>query len=200
VVYALIALVLADDEDALVEGLIAGEPEAAAVFVRKFTPRVRRAVQSARIPSADIEDVTQEILIEALRQLRGPGFELRSTLGHWLKSVAFGRVTDYWRASSRRGRGKHVSLDAVDASKSSLRTLPDQEALVLAEEALALLHPRHQIALIGFFRADVSVKELASQFGLSPQRTRAVIAKARELFCASVRSGEKKPRQRRLKE
>jgi RNA polymerase sigma factor (sigma-70 family) len=194
--------VLADtpDDENLLTGLAIGDAEAKASFVHMFERRVRHAVQAAGVPQTDVPDVTQDVLIEALRQLGGAEFKLRGKLGNWVATLTKGRIIDYRRKSARRGAGRHVSIDVMDVSAASFATPPGQEARILANEARDLMPMRHRMALMLHCRHGISVEELARAFGLSTKRTRTIITEAKAMFRELIQTGEKSPSGRRLKE
>jgi RNA polymerase sigma factor (sigma-70 family) len=194
--------VLADtsDDEALVAALAIGDAEATASFVGTFEVRIRHAVQAAGVPQADVPDLTQDILIEALRQLGGPQFKLRSKLGNWVAIVTKGRIVDYRRKSASRGAGKHIPLDMMEPSAASFATPAAQEARLLAHQARDLMPLRHRMALMAHFRQGISVEELAQAFGLSTKRTRTILTEAKAMFRELLQPGEKSPSGRRLKE
>lgn len=178
------------DDSELVEGLGTGDSAAAEAFVRQFEPRIRRAVREANVPAADVPDLTQDILIEAVRQITAGQFQHRATLLTWLRHLTRGRVADYWRAASRRGLGKHVPVERAALTERSFLTPAAQEARLLAEQALGSMPVRHRIAITAHCRGGVPIDELARLFGLSVQRTRGIVTEAKRLFRSAI-CGEK---------
>lgn len=186
------------DEHQIVIGLVNGDADLTTIFVQRYEPRVRRAVIDAGVPATDADDVTQEILIEAIRQLSRGAFQHRSSLRTWMRHVTEGRIVDYWRASSRRGRGKTVPFEELPTSTSSLLAPPGQDARILAEEALTSMPPRHRIALVAHFRAGVNVEDLAKLLGVSVERTRGILTEAKALFRKGVCGREETRAPKRL--
>jgi len=186
------------DERPLIGGVGAGDPHAMELFVRQHERSILRVVRDAGVPAADIHDVSQEILLEVLRQLSAGQFEGRSSVRTWLKHVAHGRIVDYWRGRGRRALGHAVSLDAVESADFNFSTPAAQETRLLAEEALATMPVRHRVAITAHCRGGMSVEELARLFGLSEKRTRNLITEAKAMFRSHVCGHGKMGVRRRL--
>lgn len=182
----------------MVGAVVAGDSDAVGLFVCEYTGRIQRAVREAGVPSSDFEDVAQDILIEALRQLSLNRFQYRSSLRTWVRHVTEGRIADYWRARGRRGRDKTVPLESIDASTPNFLTPAAQEARLLVQEALAAMPVRHRLAITAHFRAGMPVDELARVFSLSVPRTRNIITEAKTMFRRAVRGVGKTRGSRRL--
>ena len=187
------------DERHIIGRVMLGDAQAVEMLVRQFGPRIRRAVQEARVPPIDIDDVVQDVTVEAVRQLSAGRFEQKASLRTWLRHITHGRIVDYWRAAARRGLGKVVSLEAVDGRLPEFLTEASQEALLLTEEALATMPPRHQLAIRAHCREGLPIGDLARLFGLSVDRTRGIVTEAKRMFRRHVRGNEKRPVPRRLK-
>jgi RNA polymerase sigma-70 factor (ECF subfamily) len=66
-------------------------------FVELYTPLIRGWLECYALPSSDIDDVTQEVMMALVREL--PGFR-RHRMGsfrHWLKMIAVNRLRWFWR-------------------------------------------------------------------------------------------------------
>ena len=169
------------DERQIVGGLNAGDANAAEEFVRTYGREVTRAVRNGGVPRADVPDVAQEVMIEAIRQLSHGGFQHRSSIRTWLQHIVRGRIADYWRWTGRRGRGRHLPIE--DAEPVPDFFAPAAQGIrLLVEQTLASMPARHRVALVAHCRGRVPVEELARTLGLSVSRTRNVITEAKGLF------------------
>jgi len=91
---------------------------------------VWRVVRRLGVPSADAEDVTQEVFLVVLRKL--PGFEGRSELRTWLYGIAY-------RAASEYRRRAHVRREKPTESPDPGSSLPSQVEEIERERARSLL-------------------------------------------------------------
>jgi RNA polymerase sigma-70 factor (ECF subfamily) len=73
---------------------IAGDEASYARFLSGITPLLRRQV-AARIPSADVEDVVQEVLISVHKARHT--YDGQRPIMPWLASITHFRMTDYLR-------------------------------------------------------------------------------------------------------
>jgi RNA polymerase sigma factor (sigma-70 family) len=182
----------------IVSGVIAGDNSATEAFVREYEPRIKRAVREARIPAADAQDVVQDVLIEAIRQLSAGKFEERAALGTWLRRIISGRVVDYWRREGRRGLGKRVPIESLATGGEEFMTPASQDATLLVEDALEAMPIRHRLAITAHCRGQVPVEDLARLFGVSVDRTRGIVTEAKAMFREHVLGSSKRPRPQRL--
>ncbi len=85
------------------------------------------------MPAADLEDLSQEILLSVVRHL--PSFEHSGNRGafrSWLRTIICSRTTDYWRASGARtpasgGSGAAAALQQIADPESDLNRQWDEE-------------------------------------------------------------------------
>jgi RNA polymerase sigma factor (sigma-70 family) len=186
------------DEDRVVAGLVIGDSDAADAFATEFEPKIRRAVWAAGVPAADVPDTTQEVLIDAIRQLSKGQFAGKAALATWLRRIIAGKVADYWRAASRQRRTSIVSLETVELDSECLSTVAEQEARLAAQEALDAMTARQCFALAVCYRLGEPVEELARLLNVSPKRAYGILNEAKHVFRSHVVGTEKKNTTRRL--
>jgi DNA-directed RNA polymerase specialized sigma24 family protein len=95
--------------------------------------------------------------------------------------------------------GTAISLETTDHRRNEFATDAPQEVLLLTEEALLALPPRHRLAIVAHCRGNVPIEDLARLFGLSIARTRGIVTEAKRWFRELVCGPEKIPHTRRLK-
>jgi RNA polymerase sigma factor (sigma-70 family) len=135
-------------DEALFAGYAAGDPDAAAVFVRRFQSQVYGlALAIASVP-ADAEDIAQEAFVRAWRYAASFD-ERRGSVAAWLLRVTRNVALDHLRARGRRADPigelpAELLVDAADVGETVdrhddaarvvglLRSLPEaqREALV----------------------------------------------------------------------
>jgi RNA polymerase sigma-70 factor (ECF subfamily) len=112
-----------------------GDAEAFAEIYRRFFPMVR-GILLARVPISDLDDLTQEIFLQAWRQL--PSLREALAFGGWLAQIARRRAADHFRhAHSSEQLFDDVALAPADEQAwfllHAIRRLPEayRETLIL---------------------------------------------------------------------
>ncbi|HTX91946.1 MAG TPA: sigma-70 family RNA polymerase sigma factor [Anaerolineales bacterium] len=158
------------DENDLIEAAQQGKLEAFTVLYERYLPAVFNRVRYL-VPEEDVEDVTQDVFIAALRSLRG--FRGTAQFSTWLRTITNRQIADYYRrrhlpesALDERLRAPHdpVAADEVFIIRQAFRRLPQkyQEILLLrfAEglhfDEIARLQGRTLEATKSFFRRAVA--------------------------------------------
>jgi RNA polymerase sigma-70 factor, ECF subfamily len=139
-------------------------------------------------PTADVEDITQEVFVVVNRRLNE--FRGQSRMSTWL----FG-ITAKVAANERRRRKLRqwwlrlmpgAGEDAPAAGDGSLAQLEKRERRVLFHRALDRLSERHRRALVLFELEELSVDEVAAHMGLRPGNVRVLLHRARAAFLKSM--------------
>ncbi len=139
-------------------------------------------------PSADVEDITQEVFVVVNRRLSE--FRGQSRMSTWL----FG-ITAKVAANERRRRKLRqwwlrlmpsAGEDAPASGDGSLAQLEKRERRVLFHRALDRLSERHRRALVLFELEELSVDEVAAHMGLRPGNVRVLLHRARAAFLKTM--------------
>jgi RNA polymerase sigma-70 factor (ECF subfamily) len=172
----------------------AGEPagpSAAPTFAAVYAEHAATVARwAARLggPSADVEDITQEVFVVVNRRL--PEFRGGSRMSTWL----FG-ITAKIAANERRRRKLRqwwfrlvpgAGEDAPAGGEGSLAELEKRERRVLFHRALDGLSERHRRALVLFELEELSIDEVATHLGLRPGNVRVLLHRARAAFLKSM--------------
>ncbi|MHB8074478.1 sigma-70 family RNA polymerase sigma factor [Desulfosporosinus fructosivorans] len=140
-------------------------------------PLIYRFV-SIRVPKADVEDVSAEIIVKVWRGL--PNIEKKNALKSWALKIATHQIVDYYRS--------HKRAPAMNLEEIS-RPLPQESdqsetwaTLLSVGEALAKLSPQQvnviQLRLIEGFSAG----EVAEILGTSQQAVDSLLYRAKKGF------------------
>ena len=145
---------------------------------------------SKRVPSADVEDVVQDIFLRANRGLNRLREQQRADA--WILAIARKAIADFYR---KRGRdlfaiSGEAPLDAVDES-----TMPSENLALyrgehdVHEEVLSWLRPMadelaepYHTALIKADFENVPQRQLARDLGLSESGLKSRVQRARKLL------------------
>ncbi|EHQ89739.1 RNA polymerase sigma factor [Desulfosporosinus youngiae] len=139
-------------------------------------PLIYRFV-SIRIPKADVEDVTAEIIVKVWRNL--PNMEKLSALKPWALKIAAHQIADYYRSHKR------TPVMALDDTPLPLPQTDQSESwatLLSVKETLAKLSPQQvnviQLRLIEGFSAI----EAAEILGTTQQAVDSLLYRAKKGF------------------
>lgn len=133
---------------------------------------------SIRIPKADVEDVTAEIIVKVWRGL--PNMEKKTALKSWALTIANHQIADYYRSNKR------APLITLDDAPLTISEQPDQSeswaTLLSVKETLAKLSPQQvnviQLRLIEGFSAG----EVAEILGTTQQAVDSLLYRAKKGF------------------
>ena len=176
---------------ALVARMRAGDQRAFEEFVNASAPRLTAfATRRSSLDAASLEDVVQNTLIKAVRNLAS--YRSEAALFTWLTEICRHELVDVQRKAARRPT--QVSLDETAATRlavAALRAPEHQEPAATLEAAaraaavmqvLASLPERYFRALEAKYGDGLSVDEIAKELGLTMIATQSLLARAREAF------------------
>ncbi len=152
-----------------------------AAFLSQITPMLRRLV-GRKIPSGDVEDVVQEVLI-SIHKARHTYDGTRPVMP-WVASIASFRATDHLRKHYSQMR--HQSVDIADYENilsDVTEELSDNESL---GEMLEGVPDKHKRILTLMHVEGYTAKEVGAQLGMNESAVKVAahraIKKIREKF------------------
>jgi RNA polymerase sigma-70 factor (ECF subfamily) len=137
-----------------------GDEAAFARLVRRHQPAVARLLYRFTRQPAQLDDLVQEVFVEAYFGL--DGYRGEAPLGHWLARIATRAGYRFWKKRSRHGGA--VPLDAVDPPAPAGDPAPSA-AGALVHALLARLPPPERLVLVLMYFDDCSVREIAERMG-----------------------------------
>lgn len=172
------------DEDAptdaeLIQKIVRGQMDAFAVLYERHLPSVYNRVRY-RIPESDVEDVTQEVFITALRSLKS--FRGNAKFSTWLRTLTNRRVADFYRSKEvantqsepLRGEGEKLRMELLAVqSKSSI-----SDDRIVLREAIVKLPDHYQEVLLLRFADGLKFREIAKTMGQSLEATKSLYRRA----------------------
>jgi RNA polymerase sigma factor (sigma-70 family) len=147
--------------------------------VREFRPKigfkVRRAL-GARNP--DWEDVTNEVLAQALEKIRAGEFRGESTIGTFIYVITVRRIADYFRRKTK------VLKFAPEPGTpdAPLEHAERDQQLERMVAALATLKPRYKEVLNLYYFMEMTRGETARRLGISPAKVSERVNYAQKLL------------------
>jgi RNA polymerase sigma-70 factor (ECF subfamily) len=166
----------------------APEPLTFGAVYAAHAPTVARWAARLGGPSADVEDITQEVFLVVNRRLaefRGDG-----RMSTWL----FG-ITAKVAANERRRRKLRqwwfrmvpgAADDAPAAGEGALEQLEKRERRAMFHRALDRLNERYRRALVLFELEEMSIDDVAAHLELRPGNVRVLLHRARAAFLESM--------------
>ena len=169
-------------DEALVSGFAAGEPEAAAAFVRRFQARVFGLAMTMVGDAAIAEEISQEAFVRAWRH--APGYDpRRGRVTTWILAITRNLAIDHLRSR----RPEPIDPGATDrASAVWARIASDSEAApgednAQIREALSSLPAEQRRALLLASLCGYTAKEVGAiediPTGTAKTRIRAALMK-----------------------
>lgn len=152
---------------------------------REFAPYVLRLLPRLGIPTADVEDVCQEVFIAVYRKL--PGFEGRSTLRTWLYGICLRTASNY---RQRAYRFREIVTDRPPENiqhEGQLEQVHQKETQDLLECALAQLKYQEREVVVLFEIEQLSMSEVARVVGCSKFTAYARLYAARKQMKSLIR-------------
>jgi RNA polymerase sigma-70 factor (ECF subfamily) len=173
----------------LIRKIVHGQVDAFTLLYERHLPSVYNRVRY-RIPESDVEDVTQEVFITALRSLKS--FKGNAQFSTWLRTLTNRRVADFYRSKDvsetqseplqvegfrgkgLQGTGDRLRMEQLTvASKSSV-----SDDKIVLREALLQLPEHYQEILLLRFAEGLKFREIAKAMGQSLEATKSLYRRA----------------------
>lgn len=171
-----------ESDNALVEGILAGDAFAFERLMRQHNRRLFRVARSILRDDAEAEDAVQDSYIEAHRALHG--FRGESSLSTWLTRIVVNQALAHRRA--RRSSGDtDTDLDTVpDRSNDEIVQTPETQAMRaelrrIIEASIDHLPEAHRTVFMLRAVEGLSVEETAAVLGISAGNTKVRFLRAR---------------------
>ena len=148
------------DERAAIERAQSGDQEALGALYAFYFPRVYRYVAGRVRSTQDAEDVTEEVFLRIVKNLRR--FEWRGLpFGAWVFRIARNEVVSHARRQRRRGAPAPLSETIPDARQDHAAAYELQATIEVVREATSRLPPAQRDVIALRFGAGLSVAETA---------------------------------------
>jgi RNA polymerase sigma factor (sigma-70 family) len=185
------------EDEELARAVTGGDEAAASCFDQMFRARIEAFARKRNVPTSDCADVAQEVLADALRQLRQSKFRGEASLATWLHPIIKGGIANYFR--KRRGP-EAVSLQDLPDDHRSLVVPGNTPAVLVVRQALSRLSTADQFLLLLYYQQGRTLEEIGPMVGLRKSAVAEHLKAARERFRTVLRDGGRSPESRRLKE
>ena len=170
----------------LVQQAQQGEVQALERLWRAHRQGVIQALQRAGIPSPDLEDVAQEVWLQALQRLQQ--LQRPEAFGAWLLEMARRMARAYHRQQKRP-----VPLEALEEEFQATAGVASAEAIVLGQEALEVVHQavravplEDRAVLVLRYWDGWHSREIAARLGLSVDAVDQRLSRLRQKLRAAL--------------
>jgi RNA polymerase sigma-70 factor (ECF subfamily) len=169
----------------LIRKISQGQLDAFTMLYERHLPSVYNRVRY-RIPESDVEDVTQEVFITALRSLNS--FKGNAQFSTWLRTLTNRRVADFYRnkevaetqseplttGDGPLEEGQRLRMEQLSVpSKNSV-----SDDRIILREALLELPEHYQEILLLRFAEGLKFREIAKTLGQSLEATKSLYRRA----------------------
>ena len=161
-------------EDALIQQFREGCLDAFDVLYRRYLPSVYNRVRFM-IPAEDVEDVTQEVFLAAMKSL--PAFRGEAQFSTWLRTITNHKVAEFYR---KRNRKQEVQLAPLSEASGCTEghTSKMMEERIILRKALEQLSTSYREVLILRFAEDLQFNQIAEVTGQSLDATKSLFRRA----------------------
>jgi len=161
-------------DELLIQQFKDGSKEAFDTLYYRHLPRVHNRVRYV-VPESDVEDVTQEVFIAALKSL--PSFRGDSQFGTWLRTLTNHKVAEFYR---KRGRKQEPQLAPLSEALSHMTGSTSQtlEERIYIQRALRELPDNYQEVILLRFAEDLQFNEIAELTNQNLEATKSLFRRA----------------------
>lgn len=166
----------------LVQRIKAGDVSALNRLILRYLPRLRRWTRR-RLPTwardlAETEDLVQDTLLNAVRNL--PQFEMRHDLSlqAYMKRAARNRLNDEIKRASRHLAPQALDTELPGEQPSPERAAISREDLWRCRVAIARLRPKDRRLILLALAGERKSERLGSKTGQSPEAARVALSRA----------------------
>ena len=180
------------DADALVQGALRHDDEAARELVRRLYPLVAKMVRSHRPRRTSEEDLCQMIFIKVFQKLSQ--FSGKVPIEHWVSRIAVNTCLSQIEAEKIRPEVRHADLSEEEQAvvenlaTSSDELAPDRQlaSRQLVEHLLQLLKPVERLVIDLLYLQGRSVEEIHKITGLGVAAIKVRAFRARQKMKAQL--------------
>lgn len=175
-------------DEALVAGLVDGDPDAIAALYDQYARTIRRVLRRALGVDPEVADLTHDALLRAVRDIAN--LEDPSRLGGWLRTIAIFTARGHLRRRARRRALKALFRGDLEPR---IESGPDDRAHEVLREtyrALDALAADERLAFTLRFIEGLELTEVASTCQVSLATIKRRLARASTRFAAIARENE----------
>ncbi len=155
------------EDGSIIYKCLNGKPGAFGMLVDKYKEGVYAYVYTELRNFQDAQDVTQEVFLQAYRDLRS--LEKWESFAFWLHRIAYRRCIDWLRIRSKRADRELIEdQDPKVVDAPSLDSYRREQLHESVREALDALPGIYREVLVLHYFGGMTIKDIASAIGVSP--------------------------------
>lgn len=161
-------------DELLIQQFKDGNRDVFDILYQRHLPNVYKRVRYV-VPENDVEDVTQEIFIAALKSL--PSFRGDSKFGTWLRTLTNHKVAEFYRKRTRKQEPLLAPLSEATSQStgSSSKTLEER---VFIQRAIQHLPENYREIILLRFAEDLQFNEIAEITNQNLEATKSLFRRA----------------------
>ena len=161
-------------DEHLIQQFVQGDLQAFDILYNRYVKSVYTRVHYG-IPEMDVEDVTQDIFLAAIRSL--PSFRGEAQFSTWLHRLTKNKIAEYYRKRSRKKETMLVGLEHAE-KKVGKNNTKFVENNVLLQRALNNLHKDYREVILLRFVDDLRFNEIANHLNKNVEATKSLFRRA----------------------
>ena len=147
------------DDRKLVSRCLAGDSEALRTLVETYQGPVYGLCYRMVRHREDAEDITQEVMVRAIRHLRH--WDRRRPLRPWILAIAANRCRTHLTKQSRQP----IPMDHLAQVPDERRPDHDQDLAAELELAMAALRPEYRLVMVLFHEQELPYEQISEVIG-----------------------------------
>ncbi len=159
----------------------AGDNEAFAQLVRKYSPDAYRTAFMVLRDHNEVEDVVQESFLTCYRKIKS--FRMESSFKTWLYRIVVSRCYDRLRKLNRESNVMNKLSLNLNNGNSDINEI---ESRLDLREVILSLKPEHRLVLALYYGMDFGVQKVADIMGVPAGTVKSRLNTARSLIKNSM--------------
>ena len=161
-------------DENLVRLFVQGDMQAFDCLYARYVKSVYNWVQYV-VPHTDVEDVTQEVFIAALRSL--PSFRAEAKFSTWLRKLTKFKVAEYYRKRTRKKETMQVDLEYAEQSSDQSNTSNLDDRITIRNALNNITKDYREVILLRFAE-KMRFREIAKVLNQNPEATKSLFRRA----------------------
>jgi RNA polymerase sigma-70 factor (ECF subfamily) len=161
-------------DELLVQRFKDGDKDAFDLLYHRHLPNVYKRVRYV-VPENDIEDVTQEVFIAALKSL--PSFRGDAQFGTWLRTLTNHKVAEFYRKRTRKQEPIIAPLSEASGRTEGFTSKAMEERIYI-QRALQKMPENYQEVILLRFAEDLQFNEIAEILDQNLEATKSLFRRA----------------------
>lgn len=165
----------------VVQRALNGDRFAFTCILEKTGNLVAQIIYRMGIPSAERDDLAQDIYLKVYRQL--PGFRFQSKLSTWIAQIAYNTCADYLTKKKLTILPLgNESINEYRSDQTADRQLQQKQDTVLFSKAMESLPPLYRTLVSLYHQEEFSYEEISRVIGLPLGTVKNYLFRARKLL------------------